>query len=124
MKEFFKKYKWIIIIVITLIIFLVGRYLYMRRELRFSDNGQATGLNTPANGGDGKDIGGNLGFVLNSGHSFKVGDTVIITQDQGATYPQYDGETKVKMLIGDRIVITEKGFLGNTPPEGGTIRLK
>jgi hypothetical protein len=125
MKDFLKKYKWVLFVLALGGAAWLMWVLYRRRVIRFSDNGHATGLNaiSAGHGGDGTDIGGNLGFVLNEGHSFKVGDKVTIKQDVGATFPSSDGETVIIGLIGDRVVVTAKAFPGNTPPNPGTIQL-
>lgn len=63
--------------------------------------------------------GGLLGFSFNSGsHSLVAGDQIYVIQDEGFTYPQYNGYTTVTAST-PTLVTTTKTFIGNTPVEGG-----
>ena len=66
-----------------------------------------------------------IGFISKTPHSFKVGDTIIIVQNEGATFSQYNGFTTILAINSGLvsgypydITIDEVG-LGNTPPNGG-----
>jgi len=71
-----------------------------------------------------------IGFIVRKDFSpnYKVGDTLIVQQKGGATFPAYDGEAKcmgtADVSLGgvDYILIkTNKTFLGSTPAEAGMI---
>ena len=67
-----------------------------------------------------------LGFIGKTKPPFKPNQPVVITQDAGATYPEYDGETTVdavyEMESGDWIVEVAKNRIGDTPVNGGFIK--
>lgn len=125
MREVIVRYKWLIATVLAAATGYVMYRLWKRRPIRFRDSGHATGLNMSkyGYGGDDTDIGGNLGFVLNSSHPFKIGSRIVIKHDGTPPYPTYDGEAVVVRLIGDRVIITDKGFEGSSDPQPGTINL-
>jgi len=56
-------------------------------------------------------------------HPYKVGDVINIAQDPGATFPAYDGEATVTVVLDDYTFITDKSRLGDTPVEGGVSNL-
>lgn len=64
-----------------------------------------------------------LGLVsLTQRHNLKVGDQIVITQNAGATFPQYDGNATVDIVLDDFRIVTNQTFLGNTPVNGGSIK--
>lgn len=100
-------------------VILIAWYFWQNRWKKFSDNGQAGALSL-LNGG--ADIGGGLGIVANEPHGLKVGDRVIIKQDAGAKWPQYDGQATVAYIITDKIFAVHKPFAGNSPVNPGKFK--
>ena len=115
-----KKSKYTLYIILVGLILIAGYFMYSRRKKNFSDNGQAGALNKKF--GNGSDIGGNVGFKSENAHNLKVGDKVEIIQNEGFTYPEYNGETVVTHIITDTIFAVNKPFLGNTPINSGQYR--
>jgi hypothetical protein len=59
---------------------------------------------------------------------FNVGDNIWVNQEAPFTYSQYQGEaeiTDIQFITASNywLIITDKEFLGSTPPNGGTISL-
>ncbi len=69
-------------------------------------------------------ISGNLGFTSAQEHCFEVGDTITISQDVGATHPSYDGDATILSIPDQFTIVTDKTFIGATPPEPGLITSK
>jgi hypothetical protein len=73
-----------------------------------------------------------IGYLVPSPTKFKVGDKIKVTQDVGATIPEYSGNFNVMYIAGMKKLIngvlydsigTDAKYLGNTPKNGGTITL-
>lgn len=114
-----------LIVVVVIIALFVIYYFYKKSQnkpLRFLDNGQAGTLV------QGKGFSGDLGFVLKKGeaHNLKRGDKVLIVQDTGFKFKEYDGEKTVKAVeygsgsfSENEIVIVDDYFRGNSPVNSG-----
>ena len=124
--KFLKNKKLIITVALIGLMSFFAYRAYAGRPIRFSDNGWGSALTGDPkcfdiDEPDGYKFCGLVGFVLNEGHHFLVGDKVEIQQDEGATNKHYNGTASV-VWRDDKHVIIDKGFGENTPPEGGTIR--
>lgn len=118
--------KIVVVIVILLAVFALY-YFYKKSQnvpIRFLDNGHSGTLQGDAGAG------GWLGFVIRKGEKsgLKAGDKVLIVQDSGFKYKDYDGETIVKEVTmgggsfrDNEIVVTEKGYIGSSPVNPGYI---
>lgn len=76
------------------------------------------------------DEGGNLAFRSPDPIPFIVGDDIVVIQDTPFTQPSYNGIARIinitqvpsGQFIGQNVIVTNKPFVGITPPEGGEIR--
>jgi hypothetical protein len=102
-----------------LVVLLAAWYFYSRRWKKFSDNGQAGALSMQNSG---QDIGGGVAFIANEPHGLKVGDVVMIEQETGAKWRQYNGEAVVAYVIAPNIFAIEKAFQGNSPVNPGRFK--
>lgn len=64
--------------------------------------------------------GGKVGFISATPISLAIGEKVRIKQDN-PTYPTYNGYATIIAKPQPNIVVIDKNFLGNTPPEPGYI---
>ena len=111
-----------VIIGTILLVLLAAWYFYSKRWKKFSDNGQAGALNKQANGEQAVDLGGGVGFVCNEPHGLKVGDRVMIEQEPGFKYKEYNGEAEVAFVISDKIFAVKKAFEGPSPVNPGRFK--
>jgi len=66
----------------------------------------------------------NLGFIGVTQPPFSVGDKIIVTQDGGAAFPEYDGETTVEHIYqqnGKWVMDVARKRLGDSPANPGII---
>ena len=98
----------------------VAYLIYNWFRHRFTDNfhGQAMAeiLNLP----NPTRFGGNLGFTTKMKHGLNPGDAISITQDSGAKWPQYDGDTTVASILDDYNFTIDKGYEGSSPANPGS----
>ena len=64
---------------------------------------------------------GKYQILFNKPHGLKVGDKIFVSQDDGATFPYYDGDTLVKEVLNDFVISTPKSRQGSSPSEGGYV---
>jgi len=64
--------------------------------------------------------GGNVAFLIPTGHTIVVGNTVTIQQDSPYTFEQYNQDFTVTAVTAT-LVTVEYPYLGNTPIEGGML---
>ena len=64
---------------------------------------------------------GYMNLYFPQGHGLKQGDTILVKQDSGATFPYYNGETTVKKVINPYIIRTAKAFMGSSVSMQGTV---
>ena len=107
--------------VVLVALVLVAVKVYAARWIRFADNSFAGSL-IPDNEGHQNPLSGLVGYATNSPHGFKVGDSVLIEQDEGYKYEQYNGQTIVQWAD-ETAFITLKGFMGNSPANPGRVKL-
>jgi len=107
-------------VVLAALVFIAYRW-YAYRWINFSDN-VFGGAIIPNNDNNQAQYSGMVGFLLNSSHNLKPGDTIEVEQAGGYKYAQYNGEAIVKRVEADGI-ITHKGFAGNSPVNPGRVRL-
>lgn len=106
-----KNWKKIAIAVVVILLLLAIYVLYQKSlnvEKRFLDNNWTEG--------------NRLSFITAEPHGLKKGDKVLITQAPGAQYPQYDGEQTALEIVSDRQFITDRYWLGSTPPNPGVFK--
>ena len=99
----------------------IATYLVLKsrvKEWTFTDNTFTGSGNSSSN----------LGFIGNTKPPFSVGDKVVIKQNDGAKYKEYDGETEVEYIFQNLdktwVVDVKKQRLGDTPVNGGIMKTK
>lgn len=121
----------IVAVIAAIILVLIIIYFFVKKSYKaipFLDNGQAGTLV------QGKGYSGELAFMVDKNEKvdLKVGDTIMVVQDAGFKYPEYNGEKKVKAVElgtnGDRgdfsnyiIVITDDYYIKSSPVNAGTM---
>ena len=64
---------------------------------------------------------GNVNLLFTEPHNLSAGEEILVKQDAGATYPEYDGWRRISYVYNEYVVMLDIPRKGNTPAEGGFI---